>query len=211
MSGTGLAYVARKAVLRWRMLPVCYAMRGTEIAYAATRRRRDDFTTRRCAISLRACYAMSGTDISYGGARLCACYAMSGTDLLCDTMSGHVLVPAGGPYGPSTATLRVLVTMARDGTGLPPFLAAKVQFRTETVRFRMVYLHCSRAAVPFQAAKYPLGQQSSATQSDDESQLQTPGSGISGFMELGFKSFRVLGPSATVILEKNGWSSKEKW
>eukprot|EP00961_Rhodomonas_salina_P140102 1885436-Rhodomonas_salina.2 len=48
-------------------LPTCYAMSGTDVAYAA--------------MSLRACYAMSSADTASGPMSLRSCYAVSGSDL----------------------------------------------------------------------------------------------------------------------------------
>eukprot|EP00961_Rhodomonas_salina_P300854 3940236-Rhodomonas_salina.10 len=77
-------------------MPVCcYAVCGTELAYAATRHRVAKrlpllpprrYSTNGLPTRLRACYAMSGTDLAYGGLRRCLylsvrCYAQSGTEI----------------------------------------------------------------------------------------------------------------------------------
>eukprot|EP00961_Rhodomonas_salina_P155666 2096295-Rhodomonas_salina.3 len=87
----------RCPVLRWAML-IClrYAMPGTEVDYADTRRR---YRCGQKRLSPRFCYAMSGTDIGYAAIRdrgsvcyggispvgspkfLRTCSAMSGTDI----------------------------------------------------------------------------------------------------------------------------------
>eukprot|EP00961_Rhodomonas_salina_P301921 3940659-Rhodomonas_salina.3 len=59
-------------------LRTCYAMSGTDTAYAA--------------VGLCTCYALSGTDIAYAATVQRACYAMPGTDLACaavPVMEGH--------------------------------------------------------------------------------------------------------------------------
>eukprot|EP00961_Rhodomonas_salina_P249754 3375935-Rhodomonas_salina.5 len=76
MSGTDKAYAV---CLRYQ-LTVCYAMSGTDIAYAATSA--DQCAEQvKSAICLRACYATSSTDIAYAAICLRACYAVSVTDL----------------------------------------------------------------------------------------------------------------------------------
>eukprot|EP00961_Rhodomonas_salina_P146119 1966632-Rhodomonas_salina.1 len=60
----------------------CYAISGTDIGDATTRKRSS--VLEECddgGISLHACYAMSSTDVAYGGIFLRAYSAMSGTDL----------------------------------------------------------------------------------------------------------------------------------
>eukprot|EP00961_Rhodomonas_salina_P010310 138426-Rhodomonas_salina.1 len=61
-------------------LRACYAVSGTDLAYALLPPyyavRSTDI-----AISLRACCAMSGTDLAYRAIGLRPCYAMSNTDV----------------------------------------------------------------------------------------------------------------------------------
>eukprot|EP00961_Rhodomonas_salina_P078970 1061942-Rhodomonas_salina.2 len=49
----------------------CYAMSGTDVAYAATRPYGTLLGTDCRANGLRACYAMSGTDVAYSSTGLC--------------------------------------------------------------------------------------------------------------------------------------------
>eukprot|EP00961_Rhodomonas_salina_P080795 1086744-Rhodomonas_salina.2 len=70
----------RYATLICYAMPMCYALSGTEIGYAATNRSLRPLPTlllkgaRRYPILLRACYALSGI-------LLRTCYALSGTDI----------------------------------------------------------------------------------------------------------------------------------
>eukprot|EP00961_Rhodomonas_salina_P273160 3690831-Rhodomonas_salina.8 len=83
MSGTDLAYAcwccamsgterAYGAICRG----ACYAVCGTDLAYAATRMRVDSIL--RYPFVLRACYAMSGIDVGYAATHG---YVMYGTDI----------------------------------------------------------------------------------------------------------------------------------
>eukprot|EP00961_Rhodomonas_salina_P047563 639081-Rhodomonas_salina.2 len=99
MPGTELAYAAMGVLCHVRCERRCDAVRGTDAAYAATRRRRMGRRIRGegVPILLRASYAMSGTDLAYAGMPgtcqvrairygpgaivLRAHYAVSGTDL----------------------------------------------------------------------------------------------------------------------------------
>eukprot|EP00961_Rhodomonas_salina_P074508 1000565-Rhodomonas_salina.3 len=68
---------------------VCYAMSGTDLAHAATRRHsivRSAYATSGTdtpckTMFLCTCYAMFGTETVYNAVCLPTCYAMSGTDL----------------------------------------------------------------------------------------------------------------------------------
>eukprot|EP00961_Rhodomonas_salina_P264946 3581658-Rhodomonas_salina.2 len=65
-------------------LRTCYAMSGTDLAYAAT--------------GLRAPYAVCGTDLGHAAIGLRPCYAMASTDTL---LSAYAMPGTERAYGPT--------------------------------------------------------------------------------------------------------------
>eukprot|EP00961_Rhodomonas_salina_P211623 2857624-Rhodomonas_salina.2 len=123
---------------------VSYAMSGTDIGYAATRRTHSTSLKVQTGSILRACCAMSGTEIAYGGSALRACWyahVRSGTDMAYGAMRCPRMVVGAGMPGkrqPQDSVIyycipRHIVTTARGEIASNPGENAAISAKTDLI------------------------------------------------------------------------------